>query len=231
MSRSAMSSPMSSRERQEEELDSIARATERAFERVRTARERAETRRRVKSMPNTPVVVSEFRRFESQWTPPRGDVGATRLVFDAAEDETRTAPASSEDAPRDVAEASGNEAIDALVDEAAAKCRKLDIVEVDEEEAEENPEEGVEKEARAFIAEPSVIAREEVVVPSKETKPMKVDKRAVRELALKNPELAKAPSYYRNSLQSSSASTLETQTSMSPRKSEEPTTEESCVVM
>lgn len=229
MSRSAMSSPMSSRERQEEELDSIARATERAFERVSTARERAETRRRVKSMPNTPVVVSEFRRFESQWTPPRGDVGATRLVFDAAEDETRTAPASSEDAPRDVAEASGNEAIDALVDEAAAKCRKLDIVEVDEEEAEETLE--VEKEARAFIAEPSVVAREEVVVPSKETKPMKVDKRAVRELALKNPELAKAPSYYRNSLQSSSASTLETQTSMSPRKSEEPTTEESCVVM
>lgn len=222
-----MSSPMSSRERQEEELDSIARATERAFERVRTARERAETRRRVKSMPNTPVVVSEFRRFESQWTPPRGDVGATRLVFDAAEDET--APASSEDAPRDVAEASGNDAIDALVDEAAAKCRKLDIVEVDEEEAEETLE--VEKEARAVIAEPSVLAREEVVVPSKETKPMKVDKRAVRELALKNPELAKAPSYYRNSSQSSSGSTLETQTSMSPRKSEEPTSEESCVVM
>lgn len=246
--------------RDEAEIRSIALATEAAFERVRTARERLETFRRAKSMPNTPVM-SEFRRLgedrEMQETP-RGDAGATRLDFsDVAEDKDEAQPSTSEcrrqegvekstkesawtrdgeaEGCRDEEEKSvqvergelaretqrvsmtlpmRDEKVSALLIQAAHSCRKLEVVEADEED-----------EVGDEIGE---VGTQNVDVSSQQAAQREKEKRVSERIALKNADLLKSPEFYRNSAHSSAVSL---DASAKGRSVDTSTTDDSCSLM
>ena len=266
MSRSARSSPVSSAKkapRDEAEIRSIALATEAAFERVRTARERLETSRRAKSMPNTPVM-SEFRRLGDVWEDRamqetlRGDAGATRLNFsDIAEDKDEAQPSTSEyrrqegiekstkerawtrdgeaEGCRDEDEKSvqvergklaretqrvsmtlpmRDEKVSALLIQAAHSCRKLEVVEADEED-----------EVGEEIGE---VSTQNVDVSSQQAAQREKEKRVSERIALKNADLLKPPDFYRNSAHSSAVSL---DASAKDRSVDTSTTDDSCSLM
>ena len=272
MSRSAMTSPLGSTRkapRDADEIRTIALATEAAFERVRTARERLETRRRAKSMPNTPVA-SEFgqstrdtRADRAMQETQRGGAGATRLDFSnaAMEIEGDAHPLTREHRREDEAEkdakmnmqtrdgqekdcrveredlAQGDRAelasampsvladlpksdktVNALLIEAMDRCRKLEVVETDEED-------DIADEVGAAIARKLTDHSHETVRRGKE-------KRVSERFAVRNPELLKPPDFYRNSAHSSAVS-LDASGRASPKKpnAENAATEDSCSLM
>ena len=110
------------------------------------------------------------------------------------------------------------ETVNALLMEAVDRCRKLEVVEADDED-------DIEEEGGDAITRTRTVTSQETARREKE-------KRVSERFAVRNPELLKPPEFYRNSAHSSAVS-LDAAGRASPKKpsAENAATEDSCSLM